>query len=161
MSLEFLREALSGPFASNDKLTDDLGDLQACADKLLQMFESGSLRTSPPVGQTRPALVPSEQQRFLRDPNVVAWVLNRAEGFCEVCGSSAPFLRSDGRPYLEVHHLRPLAKAGPDTVDNAVGCCPNCHRELHYGANPEEITAATIRRCSWPVDYSVSSIEIA
>jgi 5-methylcytosine-specific restriction protein A len=71
---------------------------------------------------------------FDRNPDVVAEVLHRAKGKCEKCPSFAPFLRkSDGSPYLEVHHRKPLAKGGLDTVENAIALCPNCHREAHYG----------------------------
>lgn len=72
---------------------------------------------------------------FLRNPNVVAEVLIRAGGHCERCESPAPFKRKkDGTPYLEVHHKQRLADGGNDTVENAIALCPNCHRELHYGA---------------------------
>ncbi|MCG5076489.1 HNH endonuclease [Paraburkholderia tagetis] len=71
---------------------------------------------------------------FLRNPDVIAEVLSRANGVCEGCVEPAPFLRSDGRPYLEVHHRQPLAEGGVDTVENAIALCPNCHRERHYGA---------------------------
>lgn len=71
---------------------------------------------------------------FERNPDVIAEVLFRAAGMCESCGSAAPFLRlSDGTPYLEVHHVQPLAKGGADTVANAIALCPNCHRMKHYG----------------------------
>ncbi|MBU2965239.1 HNH endonuclease signature motif containing protein [Amphritea sp. 2_MG-2023] len=71
---------------------------------------------------------------FIRNPYVVAEVLDRARGNCERCKSAAPFLRkSDGSPYLEVHHKIPLSEDGDDTVENAVALCPNCHRELHFG----------------------------
>lgn len=71
---------------------------------------------------------------FIRNPDVVAEVLSRAKGKCEICCAPAPFLRkSDGTPYLEVHHKIPLAEGGEDTVENAIGLCPNCHREQHYG----------------------------
>ncbi|WP_250520707.1 HNH endonuclease signature motif containing protein [Caballeronia sp. NCTM1] len=71
---------------------------------------------------------------FNRNPYVVAEVLLRAKGICEACGSSAPFRRrSDNTPYLEVHHLKPLADGGDDTVANAIGVCPNCHRAAHFG----------------------------
>lgn len=71
---------------------------------------------------------------FVRNPDVVAEVLERANGYCEACGSKAPFLRaSDGTPYLEVHHKIMLAHAGPDTVENAEALCPNCHRRKHFG----------------------------
>jgi len=71
---------------------------------------------------------------FDRNPDVVAEVLLRAKGVCEHCANPAPFLRrSDGTPYLEVHHKTPLSVGGEDTVDNAYALCPNCHRKAHYG----------------------------
>ncbi|MDP2452268.1 MAG: HNH endonuclease signature motif containing protein [Polaromonas sp.] len=64
----------------------------------------------------------------------MAEVLEQAGGACGICGKNAPFARaSDGTPYLEVHHTKPLAKDGDDTVENAVAACPNCHRQQHYG----------------------------
>lgn len=71
---------------------------------------------------------------FRRNADVIAEVLSRTDGVCQGCGQPAPFQRADGRPYLEVHHRRPLAEGGADTVENAIALCPNCHRERHYGA---------------------------
>lgn len=72
---------------------------------------------------------------FRRNPDVVAAVLHRAKGKCDNCGKDAPFIRSsDGTPYLEVHHKVMLSEGGEDAVDNAIAVCPNCHRELHFGA---------------------------
>jgi 5-methylcytosine-specific restriction protein A len=76
---------------------------------------------------------------FRRNPDVIAEVLLRAKGVCEGCTEAAPFLRADGRPYLEVHHLQPLAERGADTVENAIALCPNCHRERHYGASYRDL----------------------
>lgn len=71
---------------------------------------------------------------FVRNPDVAAEVLVRANGFCERCVREAPFTRAkDGSPYLEVHHKVRLADGGEDTVQNAIALCPNCHRELHFG----------------------------
>jgi 5-methylcytosine-specific restriction endonuclease McrA len=71
---------------------------------------------------------------FIRNTDVVAEVLENAAGVCGGCQQLAPFVRkSDGTPYLEVHHRVPLAAGGPDTVANAVALCPNCHRQRHYG----------------------------
>ena len=71
---------------------------------------------------------------YERNPDVVAEVLYRANGICELCEKEAPFVRrSDGSPYLEVHHKKPLAEGGDDTVANAVATCPNCHRKAHLG----------------------------
>lgn len=72
---------------------------------------------------------------YRRNPDVVVEVLRRANGQCERCHQAAPFLKkSDGTPYLEVHHKVQLAKDGEDTVENAEALCPNCHREQHFGA---------------------------
>ncbi len=87
-----------------------------------------------PTGQIQPARMVNQTTSFARDPQVVAYVERRAKGVCERCKKDAPFLRgSDGRPFLEVHHVVPLSENGQDTVDNAVALCPNCHRECHHG----------------------------
>lgn len=71
---------------------------------------------------------------FVRNPDVVDEVLERANGICEKCENKAPFFRkSDNSAYLEVHHKIRLADDGDDTVENAIALCPNCHREAHYG----------------------------
>lgn len=71
---------------------------------------------------------------YRRNADVIVEVLERANGICERCGATAPFIRaSDGMPYLEVHHKVRLADGGEDTVENAIAVCPNCHRELHFG----------------------------
>lgn len=82
----------------------------------------------------RPQRIEVMTTSFLRNPDVVAEVLEAAEGKCGHCGEPAPFLRNGtGTPYLEVHHKVPLAQGGDDTVDNAIAVCPNCHRWFHYG----------------------------
>lgn len=58
-----------------------------------------------------PGFVYVMRREFARNPDVVAAVLLRAKGVCERCNSPAPFRRrSDGQPFLEVHHRRPLSK---------------------------------------------------
>lgn len=71
---------------------------------------------------------------FRRNPDVIVETLTRAQGVCERCKNQAPFTRRrDNGPYLEVHHTIPLSEHGPDTIDNSVALCPNCHREVHFG----------------------------
>ena len=81
-----------------------------------------------------PTRISASSYVFVRNPDVVAETLARANGVCQDCKSAAPFKRrSDGTPYLEVHHRRRLADGGTDTLDNAVALCPNCHRKAHFG----------------------------
>lgn len=86
------------------------------------------------IASSVPARVEASATVFLRNPDVIAEVLLRAAGVCELCANPAPFSRrSDRTPYLEVHHRIPLARGGADSVANAVAVCPNCHRREHYG----------------------------
>ncbi|TKF73627.1 HNH endonuclease [Vibrio sp. F13] len=82
----------------------------------------------------KPKVVYRLVQDYRRNPDVVAEALYRAEGFCEKCKEKAPFIkRSNGEPYLEVHHIIPLSQGGLDSLENVISLCPNCHREIHFG----------------------------
>jgi hypothetical protein len=95
---------------------------------------------------------------YPRKDDVIAWVLHSAGGRCEVCGDEAPFLKSDGEPYLEVHHVRHLADGGPDQTDNAVAACPTCHRRLHFAADREALRLALLVRTPRLIDYPKAAV---
>jgi 5-methylcytosine-specific restriction protein A len=102
--------------------------------------DSASRRVRLAAAPKRPAKIRVVSEAFIRNPDVIAEVLGRAEGVCERCGNPAPFLRrSDRTPYLEVHHRVPLANGGDDSVENAIALCPNCHREQHYGLGENDL----------------------
>lgn len=94
-----------------------------------------------PKGQTSPRQVTSSSTSYYRDPLVKAWVLENAKGICEGCNDPAPFLKNDGEPYLEVHHVIALADAGEDTIENTVALCPCCHRRCHVSGDKEAFKA--------------------
>lgn len=94
----------------------------------------------PPKGNRSPARIAAPLTTLIqRDPAVVAWVLAHAAGKCELCNCDAPFETASGRPYLEVHHVKTLSNGGPDTVDNAIAVCPNCHRSMHHSSARESL----------------------
>lgn len=57
--------------------------------------------------------------------------LEHASGICQLCDHPGPFKKPDGNPFLEVHHIKWLSKNGPDTEENVIGLCPNCHKKMH------------------------------
>jgi 5-methylcytosine-specific restriction protein A len=97
-----------------------------------------------PTGADQPERITATAVSFKRSAEVAEWVLKCAKGVCEHCSAQAPFVTKDGTAYLEVHHVKPLAEGGADTVENAVAVCPNCHRAAHYSAVASEIRARLV-----------------
>lgn len=118
---------------SDFKATPDPKELEVRTLKLLR-----SKLPVRPTGNYRPVTRTTLATQYERDPKIKAWVLNNAAGKCELCTSLAPFTSRDGTPYLEVHHVVPLASGGSDTIENAVALCPNCHRRCHHSADAVE-----------------------
>ncbi|MCA0044667.1 HNH endonuclease [Celeribacter litoreus] len=81
-----------------------------------------------------------------RSKAVRDYVLARANGICELTGRPAPFLTKSGQPYLEVHHTRRLSDDGPDDPRYVAAICPTAHREIHFGANGEELNQQLIAK---------------
>ena len=109
----------------------------AFREKVRQRREIGF--SDKPEGNCNPRRHERTSHAYNRDEWVVAYVENRANGNCELCGKTAPFKRFDGTAFLEVHHITPLAEGGEDTVDNAAAICPNCHRECHHGIEKDRL----------------------
>lgn len=119
--------------------TDNLEDLEARTEHLPSYKGK-----KPPKGNKKPKITIKTEvktESIPRDPEVKKWVKDNADGRCECCNVKAPFNNNKGRPYLEVHHLKMLAKLGSDTTENAIAICPNCHRELHFGKNKDVLLA--------------------
>ncbi|MBT9268463.1 HNH endonuclease [Pseudomonas sp. MG-9] len=72
---------------------------------------------------------------YERSRKVSYYVLMRAQGICESCEMPAPFLKKDGTPYLEPHHVNRLSDGGLDHPRFVAAVCPSCHREIHSGVH--------------------------
>lgn len=122
--------------------SDTFADFVPTSDPISLAQRVAALRqqrpAKTPVGDMRPTATTVTSIRFERDPAVKAWVLTESNGLCEGCGAPAPFLAQDGFPFLEVHHVMPLASRGSDTITNAIALCPNCHRRCHYSSDRDE-----------------------
>lgn len=92
---------------------------------------------SIPEGILTPEKTYTSIKKYLRSPEVRAWVRRQARGMCEGCDQKAPF-DVEGQPFLEIHHVKHLAEGGSDTISNAVALCPNCHRRAHYSSDKQD-----------------------
>ena len=112
------------PSEESSGATNDVGveaDL-SLADLRVRALEAATATSVANVREAR-------QIYYRRSWLVKAYVCARAKGVCEACGKAAPFLRTDGTPYLEPHHTRRVSDGGPDDPRWVAAVCPNCHRE--------------------------------
>ncbi|RTL92692.1 HNH endonuclease [Ancylobacter aquaticus] len=77
-------------------------------------------------------------------------LVKKATGYkCQVCEAlglnPVGFLKRDGHPYVEAHHVMPVARMqiGSLAVSNVMTVCANHHRQLHYGGIDVTISEQT------------------
>jgi 5-methylcytosine-specific restriction protein A len=81
---------------------------------------------------------------YRRNPQVAGQALAAANFRCEVNHCHETFTsQAKKRPYIEAHHLVPMAlqdqyQHSLDVGANIVGLCPNCHKLLHMGLAAEK-----------------------
>ena len=119
--------------------SDDSSSIVAYASSTKRTINELRKRAFAASQTTKSSPRQSKNLYYERSADVRDYVLARADGVCEYCKSQAPFLKPDGTPYLEPHHIRKLSDGGPDHPIWVAGVCPNCHREAHYGKNKKHI----------------------
>ena len=77
---------------------------------------------------------------------VHSYAIQRSKGICESCDTPAPFETRNGTPYLEVHHLIPISKGGPDHPENVAAVCPNCHRRTEKSKDSDQFNNDIIKK---------------
>jgi len=91
-----------------------------------------------------------------RSDLIKTYALSRAQGKCEGCENEAPFIKRNGQPYLEVHHIIELSKKGSDSPLNVVALCPNCHARISHGIDGENFN----NKLSEKILYIESQLEL-
>lgn len=81
--------------------------------------------------------IPTVQRK--RNAKLVRAIKAIAKGVCQLCGNTLDFKDQDGWPYLEAHHIVPLADEGIDDLTNMAALCPNCHTKMHKIGDPKDI----------------------
>lgn len=116
------------------------------ADALGAPHLAERLGAEPKREEHEPVSVEAWTRRFERDPELIALAKERAGYRCEVPGCAhSTFEVEDGLPYMEVHHIEPLAAGGADTAENVACICPAHHREAHHGRRADAIRTALVR----------------
>lgn len=131
----------SDPEDKNDETARDM--LERAATSLLgkSLAELEALLARPKKERDG-KLLPIKVAGRARDPVVIAYARIRAGNACELDGCTIPlFVTSNGVPFVEVHHIRPLGKGGADSVNNVACVCPSHHREAHHGKRADAIQA--------------------
>ena len=80
-----------------------------------------------------------EVKQIERDRDIREVCLMRAGYQCEINSEHTSFTTSNGRQYVESHHIIPLKYQDQfdfnlDAVENLIALCPNCHKAIHYGS---------------------------
>lgn len=132
-SILTLADDLECQLDQKQELTEVEVEFQTKVSASWKLSSSDRRKLLPKAGH-KPDKVKVFTTAFLRNPHVVVETLLRAKGICEGCSKLAPFNRkSNGSPFLEVHHRKTLAKGGDDILENTLALCPNCHRQRHHG----------------------------
>ena len=78
------------------------------------------------LGAAIPGRTVSVVSRVIRSTEVGTAAKQLNDYTCQICGVQ---LETPAGPYAECCHIRPLGKPhdGPDTLDNVLCLCPNCH----------------------------------
>ncbi len=100
-------------------------------EKIARRFSDAELKARAKASKAKPAVRNATTNVYVRDAAVSEYAKRSADGVCDLCEKPAPFSNKHSEPYLECHHIIWLAKGGPDTIENTVALCPNCHRKMH------------------------------
>jgi len=67
-----------------------------------------------------------------RNAKAVKGLKELYQGKCQITADEYTFLKKDGTPYCEAHHLTPLGEEGADSPFNIIIVNPLIHKMLHY-----------------------------
>jgi predicted HNH restriction endonuclease len=71
-------------------------------------------------------------ETYARNRGWVRLAKDRFGDYCMCQKCSNTFLKEDGEPYIEVHHIVPLFKGGEDGVWNLALLCAHHHKMAHF-----------------------------
>lgn len=125
--------------AADEKLLDKVADLSEEDIKRIDFEFSGVPKEKgTPITRNNIRIYPRSSKTAMN-------VLVCAKFLCEVDCSHPSFIRKkNNQNYVEPHHLVPMQYSNQfevslDVEENIVSLCSNCHNQLHYGRDYEEL----------------------
>ena len=120
--------------------------------KIIQEINNSTLSDIPvaseydnkPEDKPLPVVVKGRKV-YPRNQATAKRALERADYCCEIDTSHKTFIRRvGGKNYTEPHHLVPMSAQESfdnslDVVENIVSLCSNCHNQIHYGRDADEL----------------------
>lgn len=71
-------------------------------------------------------------ETFARNRGWVVEAKNRFGAYCMCSDCKNTFNKPDGKPYIEVHHIIPMADGGEDGLWNLAVLCAHHHKMAHF-----------------------------
>lgn len=128
-ALVFRLVPLESPDANGENDSEEGIDLSESLEAAKLAALAACRPGSGTVGESAPRKI------YQRSRVVAHYVQMRAKGLCECCEKPAPFVKKNGAPYLEPHHVNRLSDGGLDHPRYVGAVCPSCHREIHSGVH--------------------------
>ena len=117
---------------------DDINKIEAVKEKNIKKLSSAKIKSYAENFKSKDNVREVLSKHRDRNPYVREYAKIRAAGICQLCEKKAPFNALNGEPFLEVHHVDYIRDNGPDSIDNVVALCPNCHRKIHSLENKDD-----------------------
>ena len=139
--ISFVSQILIDQETEIDNLSEQLIDSKQNSVNNSKLFIENDVKR--PEKRPEPVTV-NNIKRYRRNLLEVRKAKISADYICEYDNKHVTFVNNfDNNPYIEAHHLIPMATQGLfeyniDFADNIICLCPNCHRRIHYGVKSEK-----------------------
>lgn len=124
----------------NENETENDIDGDIVQDKVIKAFtyDITSLKFYNQNNRTPESYKKGNTIRYKTNARIAKTALHLADYKCEINPEHITFISKLGKPYMEAHHLIPMAyqkdfSINIDRIENIVSICPICHSAIHLG----------------------------
>ena len=126
---------------NENKIEDEIDiDGDVVQDKVITAFtyDIASLKFYNQNNRTPEPFKRGNTIRYKTNARIAKTALDLANYVCEISPKHTTFISKLGKPYMEAHHLIPMAyqrdfSINIDRIENIVSICPICHSAIHLG----------------------------